>query len=240
MKVKSITGRELQTINLPKQFREKIRRDLIRKAFNTIRSHKVQAQGVMKGAGNRWAVYLSKRRREFKTVYGYGRSRTPRKTLTRRGRRFMLMGAMAPFTVGGRVAHPPKSEKVIKEKINKKERRKAIRCALSASNQIVIEDKIESLKQTKDLIKALKSNKVVLEKVVRRKSSKIKRYKKGPLLVLNKKCDALKAASNIPGVDAVLVRELNVELLTPGANIGRVTVFSQGAIKAMEDEKLFL
>ncbi len=240
MKVRSITGKELATIKLPAQFKEEVRRDLIRRAFNALRTHKLQPQGTMKGAGNRWAVYLSKRRRVYKSVYGYGRSRTPRKTLIRRGRRFVLVGAMAPFTVGGRVAHPPKVEKIIKEKINKKERRKAIRCALSACNPLIIEDKIESLKQTKSLIKALESNGIKLEKVVRRKSGSKKRYKKGPLLVFNKRCDAIKASSNIPGVDASLVNELNVELLAPGGNPGRTVVFSLGAIKKMEDERLFL
>lgn len=246
MKVVSITGKELETIKMPEQFKEKLRHDLIKRAFNAIRTHKIQPKGTMKEAGERWAVYLSKRRKEWKSVYGHGRSRTPRKTVSRRGRQFALVGATAPFTVGGREAHPPKVEKVIKEKINKKEKNKAIRSALSASRQLVIEDKIESLKQTKDLMKALDSAGVKLEKVERRNAGRgkmhgrVKRYKKGPLLVFNNKCEALKAARNIPGVDAVLVKNLNVDLLAPGANPGRQAVFSLSSIKTMEDKKLFL
>ncbi len=246
MKVNSITGKEVMTIKLPEQFNEDVRKDLIKRAFNALRSHKIQPQGVMKGAGNRWAVYLSKRRRAYKTVYGAGRSRTPRKTLSSRGRRFMLVGAMAPFTVKGRVAHPPKSEKKIKEKINKKERRKAIRSALSACKPVIIENKMESIKQTKELIKALNKNGLKLEKVVRRKAGKgkmrgrIKRYKKGPLLVFNDKCDAIKASNNIPGVNAAIIKELNIELLAPGGSPGRTAVFSLGAIKRIGEEKLWM
>ena len=43
------------------------------------------------------------------------------------------VGAFAPGTVGGRRAHPPKSEKIWSKKINKKENAKAIRSAISAT-----------------------------------------------------------------------------------------------------------
>ena len=51
----------------------------------------------------------------------------------RRGTQFMWVGALAPGTVGGRKAHPPKASKIWNLKINKKERAKAIRSALGGS-----------------------------------------------------------------------------------------------------------
>ena len=48
-----------------------------------------------------------------------------------------------------------------------------------------------------------------------------------------------KAAANIPGVDIVMVKELNAELLAPGAVPGRLTLWTKSAIEALEKEKLF-
>ena len=67
---------------------------------------------------------LSKRRRAYRGSYGFGISRTPRKILSKRGRRLGWVGAVAPNTVGGRRTHPPKAEKIWREEINTKERRK--------------------------------------------------------------------------------------------------------------------
>ncbi len=245
MKVYSIDGKPIKEIELPSQFKEEIRRDLIIRAYNALRTHMLQPYGVMPRAGMRHAVELSKRRRAFKSVYGAGRSRTPRKVLSRSGRRFYFVGAQAPFTVGGRKAHPPTSEKILIEKINKKERRKAIRSAISASNPIIIENKIENLKKTKDVLKALENNGIKIEvkkrlkKGVARLRGRGKRYKKGPLLIVSKDCELCKSGKNIPGVEVARVNELNVMLLAPGSVPGRITVWSEDAIKRLKEEKLY-
>jgi large subunit ribosomal protein L4e len=44
----------------------------------------------------------------------------------------------------------------------------------------------------------------------------------------------MSAARNLPGVDVVLVKDLNVELLAPGAKPGRLTVFTKSAIEYLE------
>ena len=247
MKVKSIAGKDLKTISLPKQFNEEVRRDLIKRAFNAVRSHRVQPKGVNPRAGMGHAVELSKRRRAYKGIMGTGRSRTPRKVMSHGGgMRFSYMGAQAPFTVGGRQAHPPKSWKIIAEKINKKERRKAIRSAISASNILIIEDKFEKLSKTKEVIKALESNGLKIEpnktlrKGVARLRGRGKRYSKGPLLIVADKCDLSNSGVNIPGVEVARVNELNVKLLAPGSVPGRTTIWTEGSIKKMSEEDLYL
>ena len=50
--------------------------------------------------------------------------------------------------------------------------------------------------------------------------------KKGPLFVVSGKCNLLKAAKNVPGVDVCVVKDLNAELLAPGATPGRLTIFT--------------
>ena len=50
---------------------------------------------------------------------------------------------------------------------------------------------------------------------------------------------SMKAADNIPGIDVVKVNDINVELLAPGKVPGRLTLWTAGAIEALEKEKLF-
>ncbi|MFA5406012.1 MAG: 50S ribosomal protein L4 [Candidatus Nanoarchaeia archaeon] len=246
MKVHSINGKELGELKLPEQFNEPIRKDLIKRAYNAIRTHEVQAQGVMLEAGMRHTVELKKRRKVYKSVYGHGRSRTPRKTMSARGKQFSFVGAQVPFAVGGRVAHPPKAEKVIIEKVNKKENRKAIRSAISASKTMIIEDKFEKIKKTKEVINALVINGLKidvnkhLKKGVARLRGRSRSYSKGPLLIVSDKCDLIKSGSNIPGIEVIKVSELNVKLLAPGSKPGRNTVWSESSIKKLKETGLFL
>ena len=183
--LKSAMGTTKGTIKLPVQFEEEIRPDLIKRAVLAVQSHRYQPQGTDPEAGKKFSSKLSRRRRDYKTSYGHGISRVPRKILSYRGTRFNWQGAAAPNTVGGRQSHPPKAEKVIHKKINKKEKRKAIRSALAASvvkdyvlkrghvveeYPVVLEDGVEDLKQTKDVLKLF--TKLKLEKELERSSKK--------------------------------------------------------------------
>lgn len=266
--VYSITGQALNKLKLPEQFSEEYRPDIIKRAVLAQRTHLIQPTAPKLHAGNAYSTYLSKRRREYKSTYGYGRSRTPRTVLARKGMHFQYKGAQVPQTVGGRVAHPPRLEKVRTEKINDKERKKAIRSALKATTikevvlarghkvenvkelPIVIEDKVEELSKTKDVIELLEKLGLseelerTKEKKVRagRGKSRGRKYKKkvGPLFVVSKKCKLLDAAQNIAGVDAIVVKKLNVEMLAPGAQPGRLTIWSEAALKELDQKKLFV
>ena len=121
MKIIDLKGKETGKKDLPKQFKEDIRPDLIKRAFLAIQSHKRQAYGSAPEAGKRASAKLSRRRHKYKGAYGHGISRVPRKILNRSGTRFSWVGAVAPHMVGGRRAHPPKADKIIEQKINKKE-----------------------------------------------------------------------------------------------------------------------
>jgi large subunit ribosomal protein L4e len=266
LKILTLENQEKGKIDLPIQFKEHLRLDIIKRAVLVIQSNNRQPYGTDPDAGKRHATTLSKRRRDYKGSYGMGISRTPRKTLSRRGTRMYWVGAEAPNTVGGRRAHPPKAEKIWAQKINKKERRKAIRSALSATMNIelvkqrghlpsnnypfIIEDKIESLEKTKAVKDTL--TKLGLEAELNRASKKTiragkgkmrgrkYRKKKGPLLVVSKDCKLQNAAKNIPGIEIANVKNLNAQLLAPGAKPGRLTIFTESAIKELEKNKLFI
>ena len=59
----------------------------------------------------------------------------------------------------------------------------------------------------------------------------------GPLIVINENKGFAEAARNIPGVDIVTVDSLNVELLSPGAHPGRLTMWTNSAVEKLD--KLF-
>jgi len=252
-------------INLPNQFNEDIRPDLIKRTVLALQSNRKKPYGAAPRAGKRASVRLSKRRRAYRGMYGHGISRTPRKILSRRGSRMFWVGAFAPNTVGGRKAHPPKAEKILVKRINEKERKKAIRSAISATiiaNMVkkrghiipeiypfAIDKKFEEFTKTKEIIAALKN--LGLEKELARSSKKTiragkgkargRKYntKKGPLIVVANDSKLMKAAANIPGVEVVKVKQLNAELLAPGAVPGRLTLWTKSAIETLEKEKLF-
>ena len=264
--IKSLTNTEAGKKKLPKQFGEEYRPDLIKKSVIILQSHTIQPYGASPMAGKRASAELSRRRRKYRGSYGIGISRVPRKILTRRGTRMNWVGAFAPGTVGGRRAHPPKSSKLWSLKMNKKENRKAIRSALSATlltdlakarghkvpeaYPFIIEDKIESLNKTKQVKDALKTIGFSAElersseKKVRagRGKTRGRKYKKkiGLLIVVADDCNLAKAGKNIPGVDIVKVKDLNAEILAPGTDAGRLSIFTNKALEIMEKEKLFM
>ena len=260
----TLDGKKSGSVNLPKQFQETIRPDLIKKANKIIQSNNRQPYGAFLGAGIRASAEMSRRRRKFNTSYDKGMSRVPRKRIWRRGTQFGYIGAFAPGMVKGRRAHPPKAQKDFSRKLNKNENRLAIRSAISATiipdivkarghkfKELisVINTKVETINKTKDIQNLLKQLnltdelKRVSEKKVRagKGKSRNRKYKtkKGPLLVVSKKCPLTKSAINLQGIDVCEVKNLNVSILAPGGNPGRLTLFTEDAIKALEKDKLF-
>ncbi len=265
--VYSITGQKKSQIELPIQFSEEIRPELIKRAVLSIQSNSRQKYGADPLAGTKQGEATPKRRRKYRTTYGYGISRIKRKIMWHRGSRFGWAGAFVANAVGGRKAFPPKSEKNFSQKINKKERKLAICSAIAATARkelvekrnhriseinefpIIIESKIESLSKTKDVLNFL--SKIKLESEIKRTSKKKIRpgistmrgrkykIKKGPLFVVSKKCPLQKSAKNILGTEISAVSDLNAELLAPGAVPGRLVIWSENAIKELEERRIF-
>jgi len=263
VKLFNVQGAEVKTINLPKQFEEEVNVDLIKRAVLAVQNSKRQKYGAFEEAGKRSSAKLSRRRKKYRTGYGRAASRVPRKVMWRRGTQFGLEGAFAPGIKGGRRAHPPK-EKDFTVKINKKERRKAIRSALAATINselvgirhqlpktvpLVVEQKIEDFSRTKEfknLLLKLGFEKEMLrldKKKVRAGKGKLRnrkyKVKRGPLVVVSKECSLEKASRNLQGFEIVHVNSLNAELLAPGAVPGRLLIWSQPALERLEKEKLF-
>lgn len=265
LKVYDKAKSEVKSVNLPKQFEEPVRTDLIKRAVLAIQAARRQKYGAKPDAGMGYSSYVSKRRHNYKGTYGIGQSRTPRKVLNRRGTRFFFVGATVPQTVGGRRAHPPKAEKDWTQKINVREKRKAIRSALAATVDadmvkarghfvpagfpFALDSSVEELSKTKEIIDLLSTlgfqeemaraqNTTIRAGVGKRRGRKTI-TKKSFLFVVSKDCPLIKAAANVPGAQIIPVNSLNAELLAPGTHPGRITLYTDTALDILEQQNLF-
>jgi large subunit ribosomal protein L4e len=242
--VKTLEGSDVREIDLPAVFAEDYRPDLIKRAVLALQSTRYQPHGTNPLAGLRTSA----------ASWGSGRgvSQIPR---IKNGSRV----ARVPQAVGGRAAHPPKVEKILVRKVNKQEKRKAIRSAIAATMNpdlvasrghrtasglsIVVEDSFEKISRTSEVIAALQAL-GMYEDVERSKGSKKvragkgtmrgRRYKQRKSLLIVTGDSPLLAGRNLAGVDTVTVDQLNVELLAPGTHAGRLTVWTEGAIRKLE------
>ncbi|MHC1577158.1 50S ribosomal protein L4 [ANME-1 cluster archaeon ex4572_4] len=176
VKVLDLSGKAVREVALPSVFSEEYRPDLIKRAVLAVQSHRFQPKGSDILAGKRTSA----------ESWGVGRG-VSRVARIKTGNR----AARAPQTVGGRRAHPPKTEKVLKQKINKKERRRAVRSAVAATADseivrsrghkfgeevelpLVVEDSLAGLGKTAEVEDFLKSA-GVWEDLLRAKERKVR------------------------------------------------------------------
>ncbi|MHA1145327.1 MAG: 50S ribosomal protein L4 [Candidatus Helarchaeota archaeon] len=248
-----LTGKKVKDIALPSIFNTQYRPWVIRRAVIASQANRKQPQGRDPMAGRRTSA-------ESRGP-GHGISRVPRVKGTGTSR--AGAGAFIPGSVGGRLAFPPKAEKVIKEKINKKERRLAIASAIASTGNlelvklrghkmeenvnvpIIVEDELESLTKTKEIKEVLEQLGLEpdLERAARKKvragkgKMRGRKYKRrrSVLIVTGGNSQAYVAARNIPGVDIKAVTNLSAEDLAPGTHAGRLTVYTESAIKKLEN-----
>ncbi|HKL24261.1 MAG TPA: 50S ribosomal protein L4 [Candidatus Nanoarchaeia archaeon] len=150
-KVLDLQGKEKGSITLPEFFSEKIREDIVSRVLEAKKIKQPYGPSPMAGKQYSASGILIHKRKVWKSQYGRGMSRVPRKIMMSRGEQFNWEGATSPNTKGGRRSHPPRPEGMKnKLKINKKELKTAIKSALSATaNQEKISEKYGRLKDKK-------------------------------------------------------------------------------------------
>ena len=258
----NIDGKKLKEINLPKCFSAEIRKDIVAKVLEVKKIQQPYAPSPVAGNQHSASGKIKHRRHVWKTHYGQGISRIPRKSVSRRGDRFNWIGAVVPFARGGRRAHPPKILSMINTKsINKKELKIALMSAISATANgkeianryaslknkkvgnvpFVVEAKLVSLK-TKELISSLKKilGKDLFELALQKKSVRAgkgklrgRKYKStAGLLLVVGKDETLKTSA----FDVVDVKNLGVRDLAKGG-VGRITIYTEGAINELALKK---
>jgi large subunit ribosomal protein L4e len=219
-----------------------------------------QPHGAMPGAGAGYSASgkLRHRRHRWKTTYGRGISRIPRKIMSSSGSSFNWIGATISSTVGGRRAHPPRADKNQFKKINKKEFVFALDSAFTGCvNKKALEEKYEEIKnlpelpvvvnsqiletKSKEFFEILKKifkenfEKIIQKKKIRAGKGKLRgrKYKKntGLLFVMGSE-EKMKRT----GIDVVNVSELKIKDLAPNGVAGRFVCYTEKAIKEIEEK----
>lgn len=254
----SSEGKVEKTIELPNCFSELIRRDLIKRAVLSDESKLYQPKGSYILAGLQTSAVYKGRKEDFGSLKNRGRAKLPREV---RAKGQAGRVKRVPSAVTGRRAHPPKVEKVLVEKMNKKEYKKALKSALSATAQadlvkarghifsaktvpLVVDNFFEELKRTKDVLNMLEKLGLIQDVVRSKKKTKSltgtrktrtkSKYVPKSVLILVKNGAILKSARNISGVNVVKVSELKVKDLAPGALPGRLTIISANALEELK------
>jgi len=252
VKVYDVEGKPSREFSVPKLFDTPVRSDLIRRAVVAIQSRSFQPQGRDPMAGKRTTA-------ESMGV-GRGMSRIPRV----KGERYSRggMAGFAAATVKGRLTFPPTTARISAKKINKKELRVAMLSAVAATSSkslvqarghrvpeelefpLVLSDDAEKITKNSEAEKILK-NLGLWEDVKRAGSRKMRsgkgsvrgrphKSRAGALVVVSKRVGAERAFGNFSGVRVVEVSSLNVSDLAPGTHAGRLTLWTESAIKGLE------
>lgn len=172
-------------------------------------------------------------------------------------------GAFGNMCRGGRMFAPTKTWRRWHRHINVQQKRYALCSAIAATGipslvmakghrieqipevPLVLSDKVEELKKTKEAVTVLRKLKVwsEIEKVknshrFRAGIGKMRnrRYvqKRGPLIIYNKDNGICRAFRNIPGVTLINVDRLNLLKIAPGGHLGRFCIWTASAFKKLD------
>ncbi|MFC4542276.1 50S ribosomal protein L4 [Halosolutus amylolyticus] len=245
--VRDLDGSDAGEVELPAVFETQYRPDLIARAVRVAQANRKQDYGADEFAGLRTPA----------ESFGSGRGMAHVPRQDGRGRR-------VPQTVKGRKAHPPKAEKDWSESINTKEKKLAVRSAIAATTDadlvaerghefdddaeipVVVSDEFEDLQKTKDVVEFLEAAGLDADieradegRGVRsgRGKTRGRKYKEPSsiLFVTSSETGPSRAARNLAGADVATAAEVNAEDLAPGAQPGRLTVWTESALEEVAD-----
>lgn len=242
-----------------KIFDADIREDIVAKVLEARKRQQPYSPSPVAGKQHSAKGLIVHARHVWRSGYGRGQSRVPRKIFSRKGSQFNWEAAEVPQAKGGMRAHPPKVTQFINElKINKKELKIAFASAIAAtaSEKYILKkySTIEKLdkkapfivsseitkSKTKQILEELKEilgnlyNVALREKSIRAGRGKMRgrKYKStaGMMLVLGKDEELKTKLFEVKKAD-----KLNTTDLANGG-LGRVAVYTEKAIKELENK----
>jgi len=245
--VRNLDGEADGEVELPDVFETPYRPDLIRRAVHAARANRTQDHGTDPYAGLRTSAESP--------GSGRGMAHVPR--ANNRARR-------VPQAVSGRKAHPPKAEKDRGKDLNDKERKLAVRSAVAATADadlvaerghefdddlelpLVVGDEFEELVRTKEVVAFLEAvgahadvERADEGRTVRagRGTTRGRKYSEpsSVLFVTSSEAGPSKAARNLAGVDVATAPNVGAEDLAPGADGGRLTVWTESAVEEVAE-----
>ncbi|MEF8774818.1 MAG: 50S ribosomal protein L4 [Haloarculaceae archaeon] len=240
-----LDGEASGELDLPEVFETTYRPDLIRRAVLAAQANRKQDYGADAYAGLRTPA------ESFGS--GRGMAHVPREGGQAR---------RVPQTVGGRRAHPPKSEKDRSIDINDKERRLAVRSAIAATADadrvaerghvfdddialpIVVGDAFEELKKTQAVVDVLEGlgidgdvERADEGRSIRagRGKTRGRKYQEPSSILFVTSEEPSRAARNLAGATVATAADVGAEDLAPGSDPGRLTVWTESAIEEVSD-----
>ena len=236
--VHDLDGEEAGEVELPGVFETPYRPDIIRRAVLAAQANRKQDYGADEYAGLRTPA------ESFGS--GRGQAHVPREGGQAR---------RVPQAVGGRPAHPPKTEKDRSLSINDKERKQAVRSGIGATTDpelvaerghvfdeglslpVVVSDDFADLVKTKEAAGTLEALGVhadierAEERTVKsgQGSARGRKYRRPTSVLVVTTDEPSRAARNLAGADVTTAREVNAEDLAPGTHAGRLTVYTEAA-----------
>jgi len=249
--VYSLDGDIVKTVDLPTVFRADIRLDLIRRAVTAFQANRRQPYGPSIRAGMRHSVRWSGK--------GHGVSRVPRLRGTMTGAQApgTVGGRRAhpprPDTVWAKKVNEherrlARNAALAALKDPKMVASRGHRFPDDITLPVVIEDGIETLTPesgaTREGLKILDQLGLAPD-VERAKDGRhiragrgkmrCRRYRqpRSVLVVVKEAGTVRRLLGNLPGVEVVSPSALNAEVLAPGGDPGRLTVFSEGALEVL-------
>jgi len=245
-----------ESVELPSNFSSQIREDILSKVFEAQKLKPEMGTGFYAGMKYSASGIIRHKRHSWKSGYGKGIARTPRKIMSRHGTSFNWVGATVANARGGRQAHPPKTEENQFKKINKKELLIAMNSGFSGTaDKKSIEKKYSfsgnSIFVVKDSLLSMKSGEFfdlmekafgeeAYEKILKHKTQRAgkgkargRRYKSnaGLLFVVADDEDMQRK-----GIEVVNVSSLRVHDLAPNGVPGRFACYTEKAIKQIGEK----
>jgi len=237
-----------KTISLPVVFVAPIRPDIVTFVHSEMMKNTRQPYAVSEKAGHQTSA----------ESWGTGRAvaRIPR--VRGGGTHRSGQGAFGNMCRGGRMFAPTKTWRRWHRRININQRRYAMCSAIAATAvpslvlskghrieqipevPLVVSDKVQEIKKTKEAMGVLKKFKawVDIEKVKNSRRFRAGKGKmrnrrriqrRGPLIIYNKDDGITRAFRNIPGITLLSVNRLNLLKIAPGGHVGRFCIWTESA-----------
>jgi large subunit ribosomal protein L4e len=172
-------------------------------------------------------------------------------------------GAFGNMCRGGRMFAPTKTWRRWQRRINVNQRRYALCSALAASAipslvlskghrieqipevPLVLSDKVQELKKTKEAVTVLHKLKIWpdIEKVknsrrfragIGKMRNRRRIQRRGPIVIYAQDNGICRAFRNIPGITLINVDRLNLLKLAPGGHVGRFCIWTESAFKKLD------
>eukprot|EP01017_Pseudomicrothorax_dubius_P033893 TRINITY_DN458_c0_g1_i1.p1 TRINITY_DN458_c0_g1~~TRINITY_DN458_c0_g1_i1.p1 ORF type:complete len:404 (-),score=113.38 TRINITY_DN458_c0_g1_i1:213-1424(-) len=242
------------SVAAPGVFNAPIRLDIVQFVHANIAKNTRQAHGVSTEAGMQHSAESWHPGRAVARIPRVGGSGTNRSG----------QGAFGNQCRKGRMFAPLKTWRRWHRKVNVTQKRHAVASAVAATFQtplvlarghrieqlpelpLVVDDRVEGIEKTKDAVAFLKRfglyqdvQRVIDSKRTRAGKGKYRynrfKFRRGPLIVIaNDNPNLIRAVRNIPGVEVNNVHRLNLRLLAPGGNLGRLVIWTKSAFQALD------